>query len=1241
MNKLFKILSSLLIFVFILVLSITNIYAYNHLSDTSNYDTLTKKTQYDNSAPAITILTHGQGCSATAWSNYNGTLVYDELSLIERLRESSNADVYRVIPSTPNTGDTYRQFDLKLLTKGTEISGTSYYYYNETNIPIISDFSKHIIVIFEAYDPNAFHEVVYEELNSVIDTISYDYLTITGKIPKINLIGHSRGGLINLIYATNHPYNVSNLISMGTPYQGSALGKLEGVVNALGLTSSITCDSGTQIQNVAKQNELINNWNTMLSSYPDCNINALAIGSCTSVDFVATLIDDGHIRQELFSLVESWTSYVDMANKICDALEKLSVEVLSFINENPSLGNGIVWIGETTINLINCLDENDDDTDRNEILEVLNNCYIEYGTLVLYDDLFIDYDSQTSTQLLGFNRGKKIFTSINCDYSKVSLNTVPVPHNLETRDNEIILTIIDNLDDVGFGTGALEQGTVNLDQSYNIVSGKCYKYIYTPQYSTTYKITSTNKVFIYKDDNSQVSINNDLVSLQAGVEYKVYVFNSDSSSSSFKLTYPSLNDFSGSYVMSSNEEIYIDLQNGNSNICKFSSGNANITIQSLDFNFNATSSAANTMTFNSNHSKYLKITNSQSTNQTLVLDQTTVNSLTLDQDTSVDVTSYYNYYKFTASLSEIYIFDIDSDSSSFAESLLWFDSNFNQLNSISIFNESRNTLYSISLLNNEVVYIGIKNSEGENANATINVTYSDYSWVVDGVDITSNSAYVLNNETDYVKVSYKVNGELLPGFIDIPASSSAYLAYSPISDYEYKIFVKPNAPISVTESTNLSFEFQSYNGEYVEGEFVIYVDPYFNLQLENSNVYDYNVKITDTSTFSSGVTYTVQLKIHNTTNNNVMYKNVIQSSFSSVSFVPDNKNFKAGVLYITINYVTLSYNGETKNYYPSSNAECFSSPNANVNETCYIKSGLGTEVSPYLISTARELTNIREFAIYDSYYDEYYISGYFKQTASITLSGSWTPIPYSFKGEYDGNNKYIYNLTMNIGSSTNYYGIFKSLTGATISNMIFSKVTVNNGTKTGNVYIGAISGYASTSTITNCKLYGTNSIALNYNNYKSYIGGLIGFVQHSAVSSCSANSTTSIYGYGYIGGIVGSSYSSDFSSCINYANLYLYWDGSNSNYAGGIVAYASNSSTFTSCSNYGTIKFAGSASDEKTLTPYIGQIVGYIDSTTTYSSCGCYGDSDPGNLTKVGGFLGIGRTDQAMYVSDEECGYEA
>lgn len=87
MNKLFKILSSLLIFVFILVLSITNIYAYNHLSDTSNYDTLTKKTQYDNSAPAITILTHGQGCSATAWSNYNGTLVYDELSLIERLRE--------------------------------------------------------------------------------------------------------------------------------------------------------------------------------------------------------------------------------------------------------------------------------------------------------------------------------------------------------------------------------------------------------------------------------------------------------------------------------------------------------------------------------------------------------------------------------------------------------------------------------------------------------------------------------------------------------------------------------------------------------------------------------------------------------------------------------------------------------------------------------------------------------------------------------------------------------------------------------------------------------------------------------------------------------------------------------------------------------------------------------------------------------------------------------------------------
>lgn len=65
------------------------------------------------------------------------------------------------------------------------------------------------------------------------------------------------------------------------------------------------------------------------------------------------------------------------------------------------------------------------------------------------------------------------------------------------------------------------------------------------------------------------------------------------------------------------------------------------------------------------------------------------------------------------------------------------------------------------------------------------------------------------------------------------------------------------------------------------------------------------------------------------------------------------------------------------------------------------------------------------------------------------------------------------------------------------------------------------------------------------------------------------------------------------------------------------------------------------ASSFEMLINHLGQIVGYIDSTTTYSSCGCYGDSDQGNLTKVGGFLGIGRTDQAMYVSDEECGYEA
>ena len=65
----------------------------------------------------------------------------------------------------------------------------------------LTDAGKHIIILFESAVPDSYHRDVYRELHTVIDRISYDILCLTGRIPTVNLISHSRGGLTSMMYA--------------------------------------------------------------------------------------------------------------------------------------------------------------------------------------------------------------------------------------------------------------------------------------------------------------------------------------------------------------------------------------------------------------------------------------------------------------------------------------------------------------------------------------------------------------------------------------------------------------------------------------------------------------------------------------------------------------------------------------------------------------------------------------------------------------------------------------------------------------------------------------------------------------------------------------------------------------------------------------------------------------------------------------------------------------------------------
>lgn len=183
MKKIFKIILCFTIILIGNIIFSTSVFATN--GSVFDLHSQTLLNSYLNDSPAITILTPGQGSNESAFANYQGELVYDNNSLIEVLRTHAYADVY-LADMKINTSDTttFKDFDLYLCEKGDLITGTDYYNYLKVPVDTIRDFCKHAVIIFGQYYYNEYHDIVYKELDSLIDSISYDYKLYTGKLLK-------------------------------------------------------------------------------------------------------------------------------------------------------------------------------------------------------------------------------------------------------------------------------------------------------------------------------------------------------------------------------------------------------------------------------------------------------------------------------------------------------------------------------------------------------------------------------------------------------------------------------------------------------------------------------------------------------------------------------------------------------------------------------------------------------------------------------------------------------------------------------------------------------------------------------------------------------------------------------------------------------------------------------------------------------------------------------------------------
>lgn len=407
-------------------------------------------------APQITVLTHGLIGDASHWCNDgNDNFAYDSSSIVSRingelLKNGHDASIYWAVMQS--------NVEFKLYDLNNPVNFDNGRYIQTETTTVISSVAKHIIIIFQATEiaSKGYNYEVYEEFNYMISKIVYDVKGLNdGYLPKINLIGHSRGGLTNLEYALDHPLMIESVFSLGTPYFGS-----DTAATPIGAALTNTATSGrADIISEAVYLNYYNRWTLNYNSLYS-SINYHAIGGFSDSDFVFdTLIEDEHIV----------SLYVS---------DDLLLKIRNIVFHNPAFIKRLKSVPNKRELLMSILDESDISEDElDSYIEILTDIkYSAYddnsgfwqnlwsniihnipriGCPFFMNDVLVDLSSQigvdehgNSGNNYGFKKYHKCFR--NGDYEnkdkKLSSYYMPaVVHNLEARDEDIINYILSNI----------------------------------------------------------------------------------------------------------------------------------------------------------------------------------------------------------------------------------------------------------------------------------------------------------------------------------------------------------------------------------------------------------------------------------------------------------------------------------------------------------------------------------------------------------------------------------------------------------------------------------------------------------------------------------------------------------------------------------------------------------------------------------------------------------------------------
>jgi len=307
----------------------------------------------------------------------------------------------------------------------------------------IRDFTRHNIILWESpCGTNRYHDYLYNQLNAVLTQILYDYLVHNGRVPLLNMVSHSTGGVLNMMWANRHPFNVHSLFSFGGPFDGTPMGNalyqdrhhptIAGFGDMMGpALAAIRTLSGFDNMNPARHLVLRDDWQDAVNWNPNLRLHAI------------------YAQQQMHMLHQIMVqSGQSVMSPVVDSILK---QILGMLGASPAV-LPVVRAGlsasDLPPNLRSCFSDNLTFNTYSTSFPTGPNV-ITFGPIYLTDDIIVSRDSARAQGFASPNnnvisRGKT-FTMANSEIAGQLDADRHIAHALMYRDTYLINHVLNNI----------------------------------------------------------------------------------------------------------------------------------------------------------------------------------------------------------------------------------------------------------------------------------------------------------------------------------------------------------------------------------------------------------------------------------------------------------------------------------------------------------------------------------------------------------------------------------------------------------------------------------------------------------------------------------------------------------------------------------------------------------------------------------------------------------------------------